>query len=93
MPEAGKKTLKSQLQQSINTILSQRPELNLVKLADGAADNWRFLSDTLLPGQGVEILDYFHASEHLNEAMEAAYGKGSATSRCQISGIQKSVKK
>jgi hypothetical protein len=46
MPEAGKKTLKSQLQQSINTILSQRPELNLVKLADGAADNWRYFSVT-----------------------------------------------
>ena len=77
MPEAGKKMLKSQLQQSINTILSQRPELNLVKLADGAADNWRYFRDNLLPGKGIEILDYFHASEHLNEAMEAAYGKGS----------------
>ena len=46
MPEAGKKTLKNQIQQSINTILSQQPELNLIKIADGAADNWRFLSDT-----------------------------------------------
>jgi hypothetical protein len=79
MPEAGKKTLKNQLQQSINTILSQQPELKLVKIADGAADNWRFLSDTLFPGQGLELLDYFHACDHLNAAMEAAYGKGSAT--------------
>jgi len=30
MPEAGKKTLKNQLQQSINTILSQQPELKLI---------------------------------------------------------------
>ena len=36
------------------------------------------LGDNLLPGKGIEILDYFHASEHLNEAMAAAYGKGSA---------------
>ena len=79
MPEAGKKTLKNQLQQSINTILSQQPELTLIKIADGAADNWRFLSDTLCPGKGVERLDYFHASDHLNAAMEAAYGQGSAT--------------
>ena len=79
MPEAGKKTLKNQLQQSINTILSQQPELTLIKIADGAADNWRFLSDTLCPGKGVELLDYFHASYHLNAAMEAAYGQGSAT--------------
>ena len=78
MPEAGKKTLKNQLQQSISTILSQKPELKLIKIADGAADNWRFLSDTLFPGKGVELLNYFHASDHLNDAMEAAYGKGSA---------------
>ena len=50
----------------------------LIKIADGAADNWRFLSDTLFPGKGVELLDYFHASDPLNDAMEAAYGKGSA---------------
>jgi hypothetical protein len=78
MPEAGKKTLKNQLQQSIKTILTQQPELKLIKLADGALDNWRFLSDSLFPGQGVELVDYFHASEHLSEAMEAAYGKGNA---------------
>ena len=61
MPEAGKKTLKNQLQQSISTILSQQTELKLIKIADEAADNWRFLSDTLFPGQGVELLDNFHA--------------------------------
>jgi hypothetical protein len=65
MPEAGKKTLKNQLQQSINTILSQQPEIKLIKIADGATDNWRFLRDTLVPGQGLELLDYFHASDHL----------------------------
>ena len=37
------------------------------------------MSDAFVPGQGVELLDYFHACDHLNEAMEAAYGKGSAT--------------
>jgi hypothetical protein len=102
MPEAGKKTLKNQIQQSINTILSQQPKLNLIKIADGAADNWRFLSDTLFPGKGVELLDYFHASDHLNDAMEAAYGKGSATAvakyqeyksllKNEIGGIEKVI--
>jgi hypothetical protein len=102
MPEAGKKTLKNQLQQSINTILSQQPELKLIKIADGAADNWRFMSDTLFPGQGVELLDYFHACDHLNDAMEAAYGKGSATAvakyqeyksrlKNEIGGIEKVI--
>ena len=102
MPEAGKKTLKNQLQQSINTILSQQPEIQLIKIADGAADNWRFLSDAFVPGQGVELLDYFHACDHLNEAMEAAYGKGGATAiakyqdyksrlKNEIGGIEKVI--
>lgn len=78
MPEEGKKTLKSRLQQSINTIVAQRPDINVVKIADGAKDNWQYLSNTLLPGKGTEILDYYHASEHLNNAFAAAYGKGNA---------------
>lgn len=102
MPEAGKKTLKNQIQQSIRSILSQQPEINLIKIADGAVDNWRFLSHTLCPKKGVELLDYFHASDHLNEAMEAIYGKGSATAianyqayksllKNEIGGIEKVI--
>jgi hypothetical protein len=52
-----------------------------VKVADGARDNWRYLGDTLRPGEGVEILDFYHASEHLNKAIEAAYGKNSITDK------------
>lgn len=73
MPEAGKGRLKGMIQQAMNTIITQRPALNIIKIADGAKDNWRFLSDVLLPKQGTEILDYFHASEHLNEAFVAAF--------------------
>lgn len=78
MPEGGKKTLKTLIQEAMKTIVSEQPEINLIKIADGAADNWRFLSDTLFPGEGIELLDYFHASDHLNDAFEAAYGKGSS---------------
>jgi hypothetical protein len=78
MPEAGKKTLKTLMQEAMKTIVTEQPEINLIKIADGAADNWRFLSDVLLPGQGVELLDYFHASDHLCDAFELAYGKGSS---------------
>ena len=77
MPEAKKKTLKSELSETIEQILTQKNDLTLVKLADGARDNWRYLGNTLRPGEGVEVLDFFHASEHLNKAIEAAYIKGS----------------
>lgn len=83
MPEPGKKRLKAQLTEAVATVLGQRPELALVKLADGAKDNWRFLTEELCPGEGVELLDFFHAADHLNDALEAAYGKGSHLAKVQ----------
>jgi len=77
MPEPKKKTLKNELSETIEQILSQKSDLKLVKLADGARDNWRYLGNILRPGEGVEVLDFFHASEHLNKAIEGAYKKGS----------------
>jgi hypothetical protein len=77
MPEAKKKTLKNELSETVEQILTQKNDLTLVKLADGARDNWRYLGDILRPSEGVEVLDFFHASEHLNKAIEAIYKKGS----------------
>ena len=51
-----------------------RPELRLTKVADGAADNWTFLSGALPAGD--EAIDFFRASEHLHGAIAAAYGDG-----------------
>ena len=102
MPEGGKKTLKALIQEAMNSIVSEQPEINIIKIADGAVDNWRFLSDTLLPGQGLELLDYFHASDHLSDAFEAAYGKGSTKAvsqykkykillKIEVGGIEKVI--
>ncbi|MCU7968839.1 MAG: hypothetical protein KZQ74_16905, partial [gamma proteobacterium symbiont of Bathyaustriella thionipta] len=102
MPEGGKKTLKSLIHKAINNIVSEYPEINLIKIADGAIDNWRFLSDSLFPGQGIELLDYFHASDHLNDAFEAAYGKETTTAisqynkykillKIEVGGIEKVI--
>ena len=52
--------------------MGQRPDLQLVKIADGAKDNWTFLS-RVLP-EGVELIDFFHAAQHLSDAFDAAYG-------------------
>ena len=83
MPEPGKKALKSQLSQAVAAVLGQRPELQLVKLADGAKDNWRFLTEELRPGEGEELIDFFHASDHLSDALGAAYGKSSTKAKAQ----------
>jgi hypothetical protein len=74
MPEHKKRTLKSQLTQVLEQVLAQRPSLAVIKVADGAKDNWTYLEDTL--PQGECVLNFYHASEHLFTAMEAIYGKG-----------------
>jgi hypothetical protein len=82
MPESRKASLKAMLAQEIETALKQRPDLTLVKLADGAKDNWSYLS-TLLPA-GIEIADFYHACEHLRRAFDLAYGENSSKSKAQF---------
>lgn len=79
MPEPKKATLKRTLLADLTSALSARPDLTLVKLADGAEDNWTFLSQQL--PEGIEILDFFHAAEHLNGALGSVYGEGSVEAR------------
>jgi hypothetical protein len=74
MPEMNKATLKSQLTAEVMGALIQRPDLRVVKVADGAPDNWSYLGETL--PFGVEVLDFYHATEHLGAALGAAYGEG-----------------
>jgi hypothetical protein len=77
MPEANKATLKQQLTAEVMGALIQRPDLRVVKVADGAPDNWSYLGETL--PFGIEVLDFYHAAEHLDAALAAAYGEGTPT--------------
>lgn len=77
MPERGKASLKQSLKDALEEVLRIRPDLTVVKVADGARDNWTFLSGSL-PG-GVEVLDFYHAVEHLSRALASAYGESSPT--------------
>ena len=81
-PEKHKATLKDTLSEEIAAVLEQRPDLTLVKLADGAKDNWSYLGAVLPPG--IEIIDFYHSCEHLKAAFDAAYGENSAKSTAQF---------
>jgi hypothetical protein len=81
MPEAKKTTLCRQIEAELFSILQSRPDLRVVKLADGAASNWEFLDGLSLPGtKTCSLVDFFHACEHLKRALDAAHGEGSVAS-------------
>ncbi len=82
MPESKKATLKTTLSADVEAVLAKRPELRLVKLADGAKDNWTYLSEELPEGE--ELIDFFHAAENLQAAFDNAYGQGNAKAQSQF---------
>lgn len=79
MPETKKKTLKAELTAEFEWALKERPDLWVIKIADGAPDNWEFLRE--LGGEGVEILDFYHAATHLKNAADAVSGPETAEAR------------
>ena len=63
MPEQNKETTKSWLRAELEHIRCERPDLRVVAIADGAANNWSFL-ETLCANH--EVVDFFHTAEHLS---------------------------
>lgn len=90
-PETKKATLKSMLEAEVGAILAKQPSLVVVKLADAAADNWDFLSSDALP-EGPEIIDFFHATEHLHAAVALAYGDGTHETRYRYERLRETLR-
>ena len=82
MPQSHKATLKTMLAAEVEAVLAKRPDLTVVKLADGAKDNWTFLTCAL--PDGVELIDFYHAAEQLKGAFDAAHGVDSPKAAAQF---------
>ena len=86
MPEHKKRTLKSMLGDEVKAALAERPELQLVKVADGAKDNWTYFTEELPPG--IQVADFYHVAEHLHDALGAAYGETSPQCKAQFEKLR-----
>ena len=75
MPEAGKASLKRELVAEARHATGWRPDLDVVLIADGACDNWTFFSQAF--PETTEILDFWHAAQHLKKALDSAHGEHS----------------
>ena len=70
-PEYGKETFLERMQREIDHTRSLFPEAMFVAVADGAKDNWPFLKKN----SDRQCLDFFHATEYLTKAADAAFYK------------------
>ena len=86
MPEAKKATLKTTVAAELDAALGKRPDLEVVTVADGARDNWRFL-DALAP-QATAVVDFFHAAEQLKSGLDACYGDNDPKGRAQFEKLR-----
>ena len=86
MPESKKATIKGMLCDELAAVVAARPELEIVAVADGARDNWRYF-DRELPG-AAQIADFYHAVEHLGVALASAYGEGSTRHKSQFKKLR-----
>jgi len=73
MPEHKKITQKTLLRLHTEHIMRQRPDLQLVHIADGAQDNWTFFDEDM--PLAFQVTDFYHASQYLKEAFATAYPK------------------
>ncbi len=60
-PEYGKQTFLARLENDIESVKKQFPNVVSIGLADGAHDNWSFLNKHT----DCQLLDFYHATEYL----------------------------
>jgi hypothetical protein len=93
MPEHKKGTLGEQLQAEAQAILRARPELRRVYLADGAETNWELLAEVERamggnPLESVQIVDFYHACEHLKEGCDAIWGESTPRGHAEFARLR-----
>ena len=97
MPEPKKATLQQQLETEARSTLALCPTLQRVHLADGAHHNWFLLNEIeqqLPPAiqPPIEIVDYYHACDHLKKGCDAAWGESTVASKVQFERLKTLLK-
>lgn len=89
MPESKKVTVQAQLHGELEALLALRPDLRRVHLADGAEGNWKLLAEVeravgLSPETRTEIVDFYHACDHLKAGCDAIWGESTPRSQAEF---------
>jgi hypothetical protein len=97
MPERRKASLQQQLETEAASVLAVQPDLKRVLLADGAEPNWSFLAEVdracgPSAQPSVEIVDFYHACDHLKEGCDAAWGESTPRSKAEFERLKTLLK-
>ncbi len=85
--------MQQQLEAEVAQVVTKRPDLKRVLLADGAEDNWRLLSELDQacgppPQPSIEIVDFYHACDHLKNGCDAAWGESTARGKAEFERLK-----
>ena len=75
MPESGMTTLFAQQGEAVFGLLQERTFREMVMVCDGKPALWATIESDPVYSNATQILDFFHAAEHLSHAAEAIFGK------------------
>jgi hypothetical protein len=75
MPEAGMDTLFDQQSCAVWQLRRERDFSEVVVVCDGKQALWKTIEQDPFYSNATQILDFFHAAEHLSRAAEAIFGK------------------
>lgn len=97
MPEPKKATLQQQLETEARSTLALCPTLQRVHLADGAHHNWYLLNEIeqhlpVAAQPPIEIVDFYHACDHLKAGCDAAWGESSVASKVHFERLKTLLK-
>lgn len=73
-PEYGKATFKQRYEKEIQRLKNRYPDALYLGIADGAKDNWSFLT----PHTDRQLVDFYHATEYLGKVAYAAFPQKTA---------------
>ncbi len=75
MPEPGMETLFAEQNATVLDLVQERDYREMVVVCDGKPALWNAIGDNPLYDDATQVLDFFHAVEHLSRAAEAIFGK------------------
>lgn len=89
MPEEDKATTKSWLRDEIEHLRNKRPDLTVLAIADGAANNWSFLSKL---DADHEAVDFYHTAEHLHRHVSKANGASTIDTQSKLRAMRRALR-